>query len=789
MSYSCFGVRRSLLGLIAPVALGATLALTPAIARAEEPAVAAAQGPEVVATSQATESAPSDSVVGEAPAAVTGASEADSFVAAPAVGASETAAKPEDAPTPVEEGKGDEPKQIVSDDAQASAATPSPSSEDASNAGDPATVDASANPAGDETAKETAGEPATDGAAADKKAAEAVAPATAADASASDAKASAAKPDVGDQLAKGIATASSPDGARSPLKLSKLAVEKQPAKAQEADAKAKTEPAPKKAAESAQKKEEEEASKPAVKYANMYRLYNPNSGEHFYTSALGEARHLFELGWRWEGVGWVAPETSKAPVYRLYNPNAGDHHYTTNKGERDQLVRLGWRSEGIGWYSDLDKDSVSVWRQYNPNARSGAHNFTTSTVEKDHLVKVGWRDEKIAWNASNQDVRAIKGFWAVSSAWGSRERYWVGADADIARSRFVTPSEGAGYYAYAKSDGKISRGKVKVGSKVLLSNNEGKLTTQTSWLITKVYDGGNQRYYLAKDTGDGYSYAKTGFFKAALEGTTTQLWFFGHPSQGYVTRGAYRASNGVIVSDYVNGSLAENYEKPGMVVSKRYDGQPQRYYLEKAKDGHLYARVGKFKVGKTDYYGREDTGYVVRGYYINPKGEAYFGDNDGKLTSGWLSAAGLRAWRRIANYGSATQYILVVDSDACKTFVFQGSAGRWVPRFEWLAGVGLTKYNNGNGTPKSEYYTLGGDNASYNASGNGEWRRYYYEKDDLYYFSGFVLDCGFHSTIPSLGPAENQVGRKISHGCVRLLIQNAKWIYDNCARGTRVVSY
>ena len=128
----------------------------------------------------------------------------------------------------------------------------------------------------------------------------------------------------------------------------------------------------------------------------MYRLYNPNSGEHFYTADSYERDQLVSVGWRYEGVGWSAPSASNTPVYRLYNPNAGDHHYTTSSYERDQLVSVGWRYEGIGWYSD-DAKAVAVYRQYNPNAIAGAHNFTTSSTERDQLVSVGWDDEGVAW--------------------------------------------------------------------------------------------------------------------------------------------------------------------------------------------------------------------------------------------------------------------------------------------------------------------------------------------------------------------------------------------------------
>ena len=129
---------------------------------------------------------------------------------------------------------------------------------------------------------------------------------------------------------------------------------------------------------------------------NMYRLYNPNSGEHFYTSNVAERNTLIGLGWNDEGIGWIAPSYSNTPVYRLYNENAGEHHYTMSIGERDALVEAGWKYEGIGWYSD-DSQRVPLYRQYNPNAFANNHNYTTSLRENDDLVALGWRAEAIGW--------------------------------------------------------------------------------------------------------------------------------------------------------------------------------------------------------------------------------------------------------------------------------------------------------------------------------------------------------------------------------------------------------
>ena len=51
----------------------------------------------------------------------------------------------------------------------------------------------------------------------------------------------------------------------------------------------------------------------------------------------------------------VTVSEAPAPVetvtmYRLYNPNSGEHFYTSDTAERDNLINLGWLDEGIAWY-------------------------------------------------------------------------------------------------------------------------------------------------------------------------------------------------------------------------------------------------------------------------------------------------------------------------------------------------------------------------------------------------------------------------------------------------------
>lgn len=180
-------------------------------------------------------------------------------------------------------------------------------------------------------------------------------------------------------------------------------------------------------------------NKVTVATNNMYRFYNPNSGEHFYTASKKEGLYLRNQGWSYEGIGWVAPKKSNTPVYRLYNPNAGDHHYTRSTRERDYLINQGWKSEGTGWYSD-DNKTVALRRQYNKNATTGTHNYTTSAKEANYLIGLGWTDEGIGWYAVSggkkgnaiQDIGAVTWYQGKDYSSIYDYSYYVSHNADLA---------------------------------------------------------------------------------------------------------------------------------------------------------------------------------------------------------------------------------------------------------------------------------------------------------------------------------------------------------------------
>jgi alpha-tubulin suppressor-like RCC1 family protein len=91
---------------------------------------------------------------------------------------------------------------------------------------------------------------------------------------------------------------------------------------------------------------------PAVPY---YRLYNPFSGQHHWTTDLNEYTFLPQYGWQQEGPdGYILKEAvaGAIPLYRLYiNCCGGPHLWTVDAGEVNALTTLyGWELEGIAGY-------------------------------------------------------------------------------------------------------------------------------------------------------------------------------------------------------------------------------------------------------------------------------------------------------------------------------------------------------------------------------------------------------------------------------------------------------
>jgi hypothetical protein len=138
----------------------------------------------------------------------------------------------------------------------------------------------------------------------------------------------------------------------------------------------------------------------------LYRLYSPHTFEHLYTTdfseytalpsccfwnAEGTRSRIFGAAGSWAGVAGV-------PFYRLYNPSTFQHHWTTDLNEYNVLVSLGWSGEGFIGYilPSPASGAIPLYRLY-INAHGGLHLWTMDTTERDALVHDGgWVYEGIA---------------------------------------------------------------------------------------------------------------------------------------------------------------------------------------------------------------------------------------------------------------------------------------------------------------------------------------------------------------------------------------------------------
>lgn len=132
------------------------------------------------------------------------------------------------------------------------------------------------------------------------------------------------------------------------------------------------------------------------------------------------------------------------------------------------------------------------------------------------------------------------------------------------------------------------------------------------------------------------------------------------------------------------------------------------------------------------------------------------------------------------DYSSETEWMMMIDSSANRVGVFRGEQGNWEFVYYWVCTTGDTS-DPETVTVKGEFEIT--DNRGYSFSD------YDYT---CYYYSGFYGAYLFHSTLYQRGTFDDlnsSLGGNASHGCVRLALANAKWVFYNIPVGTKVLSY
>lgn len=130
---------------------------------------------------------------------------------------------------------------------------------------------------------------------------------------------------------------------------------------------------------------------------------------------------------------------------------------------------------------------------------------------------------------------------------------------------------------------------------------------------------------------------------------------------------------------------------------------------------------------------------------------------------------------RVSNLSSPTGWLLAIDSPNCLVGVYRGSRGHWTNVHMWSCSPGKAS------TPTvTGLYSVGLKGYSF---GSGY---------TCYYWTQFYGDYLFHSELYYPGTfkwMEGTMGVPASHGCVRLPLDRARWIYDTIPSRTTVLSY
>ena len=126
------------------------------------------------------------------------------------------------------------------------------------------------------------------------------------------------------------------------------------------------------------------------------------------------------------------------------------------------------------------------------------------------------------------------------------------------------------------------------------------------------------------------------------------------------------------------------------------------------------------------------------------------------------------------NFSSETDYFIWVDLKNFKVNIFNGSTNNWILVHSYLCTIG----KKATPTPKG-IYTIGLKGLYFGV--NKGYKCWYYTQ-----FKGNYL---FHSIIYNLDGSirDRRLKMALSDGCIRLTKINAKWIWDNIPRGTKVV--
>ena len=407
----------------------------------------------------------------------------------------------------------------------------------------------------------------------------------------------------------------------------------------------------------------------------------------------------------------------------------------------------GWVKSSGKWYWLLpDKNgamAVSQWVEPGDGKRY--------YVKADGRIATGWFQVDGDWYYANKSGAVQQSGWVKSGG----KWYWLLGDSQgkMAVGQWIE-NNGKRYYLTSKGPGQMATGWFQVDGDWYYANKSG-AQQMSGWLKSggKWYwlQGDKQGRMLSNATstieGQHYSFASDGTMRANCQ---IDL------GDG-VAR--YAASSGAIsrIGEYQDGKLVLT-DASGQILTGWQKMAGKWFYGE---EGTGIAQTGWLKLGKTWYY-LDNSGAMVTGTR-NIDGKTHLFTGSGK----WLGSDAMAA--KAQGYTSGTNWLILVDRGAHRVGIFNGSQGNWNRSQTFPCVTGAP----GSQTITGVFRTTGGKRMNLSTDSRARW---------CTQISGGYF---FHTILAS----ESELGQSLSHGCIRLAVPNAQWIYNNIGAGTTVVIY
>lgn len=268
------------------------------------------------------------------------------------------------------------------------------------------------------------------------------------------------------------------------------------------------------------------------------------------------------------------------------------------------------------------------------------------------------------------------------------------------------------------------------------------------------------------------------YFTKGVKSTATK-WFT------YNKKNYYLVSGNAATSFRKIGKYYYNFAKNGVLKTGFATIKGKRYFFKTTGKAGVKGRAltGLFKV-KGAYYYAQKNGVLVTNKTLKLNGKKYTFNKTGKCTkvAAIRKLTGMDA--KAQKYTSPTKYLILVNKSSHTVAIYKGSQDNWKKVRSFLCTVGKPS------TPTtSGVFHIGQTKGKYVKA------RYFDSYPSRCWYPTRIHDgYMFHSVLYKIAPTpgalnNGTLGASLSHGCIRLAINNAKYIHDVIPAGTTTVIY